>query len=322
LKIAVTGSLAYDYIMSFPGHFRDHILPDKVHMLTVSFLVDSMKKLRGGVAGNVGYSLALLGERPIVVATAGTDFGDYRAWLENEGVDTSGVVQVEGEFTASCFINTDRSNNQIVAFYPGAMSHANRLSLDGLELTAEDLCLISPTDPASMVKCMRDCRALNVPYVFDPGKQTPRIEPEFILEGVQGAAMLIGNDYEFAMMAQKTGRTEQWLIEAAPLTVVTLGEQGSVIYPRGKEPIRVPVAPVRTLEDPTGAGDAYLAGFIFGWSRGLPLTTAGRVGALASAYCIEHKGCQEHRYTRADFLARYQETFGDGAALAPMLATR
>lgn len=319
MKIAVTGSLAYDYIMSFPGYFKDHILPDKVHMLTVSFLVDSMKRMRGGVAGNVAYSLALMGERPLVVATAGTDFGDYRAWMDSQGIETSGVVQVDGEFTASCFINTDRSNNQIVAFYPGAMSHADRLSLTHLKLGKDDLCLISPTDPRSMIKCMRDCKALGIPYVFDPGKQTPRLETEVILEGIESAAVLIGNDYEFGMMAQKTGRTEQALIEAAPLTVVTRGEEGSIIYARGQPPLNIPVAPIHTLEDPTGAGDAYLAGLVLGLAHKAPLEVAGRLGALASAYVIEHRGCQEHGYTRAAFVKRYTEAFGQTPLVSKLL---
>src|SRR5688572_11307536 len=231
--------------MNFPGYFRDHILPDKVHMLTVSFLVDSMRRMRGGVAGNIAYSLALLGEKPLVVSTAGTDFSEYRGWMEKAGIDASGVVEIPDEFTASCFINTDKANNQIVAFYPGAMTHSKELSLLRLGLTAKDLVVISPTDPAAIVRYASECKQLGVPYVFDPGKQAPRLEKEQILAGLDGCAMLIGNDYEFAMMAQKVGKTEGDLIAAAPLTVVTKGEEGSVIYARGAKPVQVPVAPVK-----------------------------------------------------------------------------
>lgn len=311
MRIVVTGSLAYDYIMNFAGHFKDHILPDKVHMLTVSFLVDSMKRMRGGVAGNIAYSLALLGERPLVVATAGSDFGEYRQWMERVGIDPSGVVEIADEFTASCFINTDRANNQIVAFYSGAMARAKDLSLEGRGLTASDWVIVSPTDPMAIARYAQECRKLGVPYVFDPGKQTPRLEKEQILAGLEGAAVLIGNDYEFAMMAQKLGCSEAELIASAPLSVVTRGEQGSTVYVReGKHELVIPAAPAREVVDPTGAGDAYLAGLVFGLARKYPLEVVGRVGALCAAYAIEHRGCQEHRFAPAEFARRYVETFG------------
>ncbi len=319
MSIIVTGSLAYDYIMDFPGQFRDHILPEKVHMLSVSFLVDSMKRMRGGVAGNIAYNLALLGERPRIVATAGQDFAEYRAWLEKAGVDASGVREVPDEFTASCFINTDRSNNQIVAFYPGAMTHAKDLTLKDRQLTSDDLVVISPTDPVAIVRYASECRALGVPYVFDPGKQTPQLEKAQILAGLDGCAVLVGNDYEFGMMSQKLAMPEKDLIAAAPLTVVTLGEGGSLFYVGGaKEALRVPIAPVESVVDPTGAGDAFLAGLVYGYARGLPHEVTGRLGALVAAYCIEHRGCQEHTFLRADFRARYHEAFGDHAALAAL----
>jgi sugar/nucleoside kinase (ribokinase family) len=217
VRIAVTGSLAYDYIMAFPGYFKDHILPDKVHMLTVSFLVDSMKRMRGGVAGNIAYTLALLGERPLLCASAGQDFGEYRAWMERQGIDTAGLVQLEDEFTASCFINTDLANNQIVAFYTGAMAYSRNLSVLDYGLSSNDLVIISPTDPEAMSRYADECRTHGIPFVFDPGKQTPRLDGEQILAGLNGARVLIGNDYEFAMMAQKTGLTEEVLIRTTPL---------------------------------------------------------------------------------------------------------
>jgi adenosine kinase len=321
VRIVVTGSLAYDYIMDFPGYFKDHILPDKVHMLTVSFLVDSMRRMRGGVAGNIAYSLALLGERPTVLATAGHDFGEYRGWMERHGIDASGVTEIADEFTASCFINTDRANNQIVAFYAGAMAHARNLSLMGLGLGAEDLVVISPTDPQAITRYAEECRALGVPFVFDPGKQTPRLTGEQILAGLSGASVLVGNDYEFAMMAQATGWSEERLIASTPITVVTRGGEGSVLYRNhasgnGAAPqqvVQVPVAPVKEIVDPTGAGDAYLAGLVFGLARRLPLEVTGRVAALSAAYAIEHRGCQEHSYAPGEFAARYADAFGPAA---------
>lgn len=312
MRIVVTGSLAYDYIMNFPGHFKDHILPDKVHMLSVSFLVDSMRRMRGGVAGNIAYTLALLGDRPLVVASAGQDFGEYRAWMERQGIDTTGIKLIDDEFTASCFINTDKANNQIVAFYTGAAARSKHLSLLDFGLGAGDLVVISPTDPEAMTRHAEECRTHGIPFLFDPGKQTPRLDGDQILAGLTGASVLVGNDYEFAMMAQKTGRTEAELIAAAPLTVVTRGEQGSTIYSGATngQGVDIPVAPVADVVDPTGAGDAYLAGLVFGLVRRFPLAVVGRVAALAAAYTIEQRGCQEHSYTPAEFVERYLSVFG------------
>jgi adenosine kinase len=310
--------------MDFPGYFKDHVLPEKVHMLSVSFLVDSMRKMRGGVAGNIAYNLALLGERPLLVGSAGQDFGEYRAWLERVGVDPRGIVMLDHEFTASCFINTDRANNQIVAFYAGAMAYDHQRSLLDLGLGRHDLVVISPTDPAALERYARECQQLGVPYIFDPGKQTPRLEAQHIEIGLAGAQVLVGNDYEFAMMAKRLGIGEQELIARAPLTVVTRGAEGSLIYASGQRlelagngaanptpaPVAIPTAPITDVVDPTGAGDAYLAGLVFGIARGLSLDVAGRVAALAAAYTIEQRGCQEHSYTRAEFAERYRAAFG------------
>ena len=309
MRIVVTGSLAYDYIMDFPGYFKDHILPDKVHMLAVSFLVDSMRRMRGGVAGNIAYSLALLGERPSIVATAGEDFSEYRAWMLRHGIDADGIVEIPDEFTASCFINTDKDNNQIVAFYTGAMARSKDLSLEPLGLGADDLVLISPTDPDAMSRYAEECRRMGVPFLFDPGKQAPRLDGEQILAGLTGASILVGNDYEFGMMSKAVGWSEEKLIASAPLTVVTRGEQGSTIYADGRA-VDIPVAPVDDVRDPTGAGDAYLAGLVFGIARKFPLEITGRVAALTSAYAIEHRGGQEHSFTPADFVDRYTRAFG------------
>src|ERR671921_345771 len=263
--------------MNFPGYFKDHILPDKVHMLTVSFLVDSMRRMRGGVAGNIAYSLALLGESPLVVGTVGEDFGEYRELMEQQGMDVSGIAKIEDEFTASCFINTDTANNQIVAFYAGAMAEAKSLSLLDLGLDPEDLVVISPTDPEAMSRYADECRQLGVRFLFDPGKQTPRLDGEHILTGLEGASVLIGNDYEFAMMARKTGRTEEELISSVPLAVVTRGGEGSTIYAKDGGKVEIPIAPISKLTDPTGAGDAYIGGIFFWLGRGLFLGGGGRV---------------------------------------------
>jgi adenosine kinase len=310
VRIVVTGSLAFDYIMDFPGYFKDHMLMEKAHMLSVSFLVDSMRKMRGGVAGNIAYNLALLGERPLIVGAAGHDFGEYRAWLEGQGIDTSGISTIANEFTSSCFINTDKANNQIVAFYAGAMGHDHKSSLVDRGLTGEDLVLISPTTPEAIERYAVECQQLGIPYIFDPGKQSPRLEAEHITLGLKGAKVLVGNDYEFGMMARKLEISEEQLIASTPLTVITRGEQGSLIYTEGRLAAEIPTAPVAEVKDPTGAGDAYLAGLAFGIARDLPLEVTGRVAALAAAFAIEERGCQEHSFTRAAFAERYRAAFG------------
>ncbi len=310
MRIIVTGSLAYDYIMNFPGKFSDHILPDKVHMLSVSFLVDSMKKMRGGTAGNIAYTLALMGAKTAVVSAAGQDFAEYRDFMQSKGIDTRGIKVVPNEFTASCFINTDHSNNQIVAFYPGAVVHAREVTLASLGLEKGDWVVISPTDPESMSRHTAECKKAGVNYIFDPGKQVPRLDKAQIMAGLDGCAAFVGNDYEFGMMAKSTGLTEQQLFDMAPITVMTRGEEGSRILVKGQAVVEIPVAKPTAVVDPTGAGDAYLGALAFGLAQNLPHTETGRIAALAATYAIELKGCQEHAYSMSDFARRYQETFG------------
>lgn len=314
MRIIVTGSIAYDYIMVFPGHFKDHILPEKMHILSVSFLVESMKKQRGGTAANIAYNLALLGERPEVVATVGEDFADYRSWLERHGVDTAGIAVVPSEFTSSCFINTDLQDNQITAFYPGAMSHAHSLRFDGRGLGANDLVIISPNDPGAMSNYAAECTRLGIPYLYDPSMQAPRMTADELRAGFAGARILTGNDYEFGMMAEKLGITEPDLRALVPVSVVTKGEAGASIFTDGEEHV-IPSARANTVADPTGAGDAFRAGLAKGLASGLPWPSAGRVAAVSAVYAIEQVGTQQHSYTAADFLARYRENFGSDPAV-------
>ena len=313
MRIVVTGSIAYDYIMVFPGQFKDHILADKVHILSVSFLVDSMKKMRGGTAPNIAYNLALLGEHPHVMGTVGQDFAEYRDWLENVGVDTSLVKVIDDDFTSSCFINTDLSDNQITAFYPGAMNHAHKLRLhtDG---NKPDFVIIAPNDPAAMAQYVIECQTHNIPYMYDPSMQAPRMDGPELLTGCKNASMLIGNDYEFAMMADKIGCSEDELRQIVPLTVVTKGGEGAIIHHNG-EIFEIPVAKARRVEDPTGAGDAFRAGFVRGYLAGLSMPVVGRIASMTACYAIEQHGTQEHSYTQAEFVARYTENYGASAEL-------
>jgi len=308
MNVVVTGSIAYDYLMSFPGFFKDHILPDQIAKLSVSFLVDSMRRQRGGCATNIAYNLALLGERPLVMAAAGQDFPEYRTWLEAHGVDTAGVVEVPDEFTASFFVSTDRENNQIASFYTGAMAHAHKLSFRDLRAPA-DLAIISPNDPEAMRKYPRECQELGIPYIYDPSQQVIRLSGDDLRRGLEGSRMLIVNDYEFEMIRNKTGMSEDQVLCCTGALVVTRGSQGSTIWVGGQR-VDIPVVKPRCVADPTGVGDAYRAGIIKGMSLGLPWHVIGRMGSLAATYVLEHPGTQNHTYTWDEFLARYQENFG------------
>ncbi len=321
MRIVVTGSIAYDYLMVFPGHFKDHILPDKVHVLSVSFLVESMRRQRGGTAPNIAYNLALLGERPTVMGTVGEDFAEYRLWLEEQGIDTGAIKPIPDEFTSSCFINTDLQDNQITAFYPGAMAHAATLSLKASNLQDADLVIIAPNDPLAMARYAAECRELGIPYLYDPSMQAPRMSAEELREGFSGAKVLTGNDYEFGMMAEKLGISEAELRSLVPITVVTRGEQGASIYADGEEFV-IPAARPRQVVDPTGAGDAFRAGFVKGMLHGLSWEVVGRLASLSAVYAIEQRGTQQHHYTLQEFVERYRENFGPAPEVEALLEAR
>jgi adenosine kinase len=317
MKVFVTGSIAFDYIMVFPGKFRDHILPEKMHILSVSFLVESLRRMRGGTAPNIAYNLVLLGQKPTVVGTVGEDFAEYRSWLESRGVDTSGIKEIHNLFTASCFINTDLQDNQITAFYPGAMSHASTLSLKALHVTPDDLVVVAPNDPQAMARHAEECVELGIPYLYDPSMQAPRMTADELNAGFKGAKMLTGNDYEFGMMSEKLGITEDELRRRVSITVMTRGEAGALITVDGVE-FDIPPAKPKEVKDPTGAGDAFRSGLITGYTLGMPWDVTGRIAALTAVYAIEHAGTQEHSYTIDEFKARYRENYGDSPELAKL----
>src|SRR3990172_3656631 len=313
MKIVITGSIAYDYIMSFPGRFRDHILPDKLDSLALSFLVESMTKQRGGVAPNIAYTLALLGGRPAILATAGHDFGEYRDWLEARGVDTAPVKIIPDLFPASFFAGTDTVNGQIALFYAGAMGRASDVSFKDLPYQP-DIAMISPDDPAAMTKHVRDCIELGIPYVYDVSWQLARLSADEVREGVMGCRMLAVNDYEMSLIADKTGLAEGHPVYDRKIVVVTRGEKGATIRADGVR-YDIPVVPPRRIADPTGVGDAFRGGLLRGMAAGWGWDVAGRVASLAATYCLEHVGPQNHAYTRPEFVRRYREHFDDGGQL-------
>ena len=309
MKIVVTGSIAYDYLMSFPGAFTEHFLPEHMHRISLSFLVDTMDKRRGGCAPNIAYTLALLGERPVLMATAGEDFGEYRAWLDAAGVDTSHVRQVPGKFTASFFCSTDKDNNQIASFYTGAMADAGQLSFR--DVGDCGMAIISPNDPGAMVQYADECRALGIRYIFDPGQQCARMSGDELKEGVVGATIVICNDYEFELLRQKTGMSETDILAAgSEALIVTRGEHGSsVLTRRGTDrragrhaaPHRRSDRRRRCLPRRVSAG---------AWRCGLPYQICAQIGSVAATYALEHLGGQSHAYTWHEFRERYEEHFG------------
>jgi len=307
MRMIITGSIAYDYLMSFPGKFTEHLLPDQLERVSLSFLVDSMDKRRGGCAPNIAYTLALLGERPYLMGTAGQDFEEYRRWLDAAGVDTSLVREVPGKFTASFFCSTDATNNQIASFYTGAMAHAAELSFR--TAGPVDLVIISPNDPQAMMQYAEECRAMGIRYIFDPGQQCARMEGAELLDGITGAFMVICNDYEFGLIEQKTGKGIADVLKHAGMLVITRGEHGATIVTSAAR-FDVPAVPPRSVADPTGVGDAYRGGFMKGLAMGAEPLVCARMGSVAAAYALEHLGGQSHAYTRAEFNERYARQFG------------
>jgi adenosine kinase len=319
MKLIVTGSIAFDYLMSFPGKFTEHILAEHIQRVSLSFLVDSMDKRRGGCAPNIAYTLALLGERPYLVATAGQDFKEYDEWLQKAGVDTSHVRHVPDKFTASFFCSTDVDNNQIASFYIGAMANASELSLRTID--SPGLVIIAPNDPGAMVQYAEECRTLAIPFVFDPGQQCARMSGDELRDGITGARMVICNDYEFELVRQKTGMGEDAVVDAGGSLLITRGEHGCSIYERpgsgvgdqgsGKH-VRTDInaIPPHRIIDPTGVGDAFRGGLMKGMARGRSLKESAQIGTVAATWALEHLGGQSHAYTIKEFCDRYAEHFG------------
>jgi len=310
LKIAVTGSIAYDYLMSFPGKFSEHLIPEKLDSISISFLVDSLKKRRGGTAANIAYSLALLGESPLLVGVAGLDFPDYGDALRNAGVDLSGVKIITGEYTPSFFASTDEKGNQIAFFAQGAMRAASEVTLKEMDLGSGTIIVISPNDPRAMEMYVDECKDLGLKYVFDPGQQIVRLEKDALINGADGAKILILNDYELSMFLKKTGLDRKELANLAEALIVTLGSKGAEIMVND-EIIEIPPAPEKQIVDPTGVGDAFRAGLLTGLSYHFSWKTAGCMGSLAAVYVLEEDGPQNHSYTKEEFVKRFLTVFPD-----------
>ena len=317
MDLLLTGSVAYDYLMTFPGLFKEQILPERLESISLSFLVDSMTRQRGGVAPNIAYTMALLGERPRVMATVGEDFEEYRAWLEAKGVDAALMKVVHGVFTASFFATTDKVNAQIASFYPGAMGYASSQSLEELP-TKPELVVVSPNEPGAMTKFAEEARELGIPFLYDPSQQVLRFEGDDLARDMEGAHFLFCNDYEFGLISKKTGRSLDQILDHVKVLVITRGKDGADLY-IGGDAVHVPTAPERKIVDPTGVGDAFRGGFLAGYSHGFDWKLCGEIGSLAAVYCLEQNGPQSHVYTREEFVTRFRKHFDDGGRLDSLL---
>ena len=313
MDILITGSVAYDYLMTFPGHFKEQILPERLESISLSFLVDSMSKQRGGIAPNIAYTMAMLGAKPRVMATVGEDFEEYRAWLAAKGVDTSLMCVVPGVFTASFFATTDNASAQIASFYPGAMGYAATQSIKTLE-SKPDLVIVSPNAPDAMMKFPAECRELGIGYLYDPSQQVLRLEGTELARDMEGAQFLFCNDYEFGLISKKTGWSLDQVLDHVKVLVITRGKDGADLY-SGEDSVHIPTVPEDEIVDPTGVGDAFRGGFLAGYSRGFDWKLCGEIGSLAAVYCLEQRGPQSHSYSKQEFITRFRKHFDDGGKL-------
>ncbi|WP_028571271.1 carbohydrate kinase family protein [Desulfonatronum lacustre] len=308
MQILVSGSIAYDRIMPFPGRFADHIMPDKIHILNVCFLVNGVNEKFGGTAGNIAYTLRLLGEKPRILASVGDkDFGNYVQWLEKLEMDQTGIRVIPDELTASAYITTDQSDNQITGFNPAAMNHSSEYDFSNV-VPQDTLAVVAPGNLQDMAGYSRIYREKGVRYIFDPGQNIPAFSGEVMLEMLTGAEILISNDYELEMIMKNTGVDRAELLTRAKTIITTLGEQGCTVLRSGEE-TRLAAAKVAKVVDPTGAGDCFRAGLIKGLVEGRDVTEAAKVALTSAAYAVEHHGTQEHHFTVEQFWARYAENF-------------
>lgn len=323
--ITITGSLAFDHIMDYPGKFADQIMPDKIHQINLSFLVNNLSKQKGGTGGNIAYNLALLNMHVGILGMAGIDFSDYAKFLINAGIDVSQIKTAENNFTSSAFIMTDQSDNQITAFYPGAMDYCHKLSLEKIKT---DFVVIAPNNPQAMLNFAKQCQNKNIPFMLDPGMQLPALTKEDLIMMLNKATILIGNDYEIALLKEKLSLDETGLLEYVDILITTLGGKGSRIQtgkttlisgeskPASEIFLEIKAAKPTKVVDPTGAGDAYRAGFLTGYLQEFDLKTCGQMGSIASCFCIEKYGTTNHKFSVPEFCERYKDSFGETLSLS------
>ncbi len=316
MRIAITGSVATDHLMTFPGLFNDSLVADQLHNVSLSFLVDDLQIRRGGVAANICFGMGVLGENPLLVAAVGHDFADYRAWLEQHGVNCAFAHVSTTQHTARFMCTTDLEQNQIASFYPGAMGESCELHIG--EVAADvggiDLVLIGADDPSAMLQHSAACKELGIDFIADPSQQLPRLDGEQVKAVVEGARYLFNNEYEATLIEQRTGWTSEEVLKHVGIRVTTLGKNGVHITSRDGLDIRVAVAQEKSIKDPTGVGDAFRAGFLAGLSWELELERCAQIGALLATYVIETIGTQEFTVDPDSFIERFVHAYGETAA--------
>ncbi len=315
MSIHLSGSVAYDRIMTFPGQFEDHLLPEKLHILNVCFLIDRIEEKRGGTAGNIAYNLALMKEKPCIYASVGKDFSGYDKALEALGISLAGIRRLEENSTACAYITTDKKGNQITGFSPAAMNTPCDPAFYPRP-AAGDWALVGPGNVEDMQALPALYRSKKTPYIFDPGQQVPALTPQALLEGFSGAAALIGNDYEIELIGKMTGLTKPEMMERVDYLITTFGDAGSEVARKDwDKPRHIAAVAVPHVADPTGAGDAYRAGMLKALHAGLDMETAAELGAVCASFCIEKYGTQEHTFTKESFAKRYETAYGPLPAL-------
>ncbi|GAA3445607.1 carbohydrate kinase family protein [Planomonospora venezuelensis] len=316
MRIAVTGSIATDHLMTFPGRFGDQLIADQLDRVSLSFLVDDLQVRRGGCAANISFGMGCLGLSPILVGAVGTDFADYRSWLERHGVDCASVHISETYHTARFLCTTDEEHNQIASFYTGAMADARLIELQPIadRVGGLDLVLISPNDPDAMLRHTDEARQRGIPFAADPSQQLARMPGEQIRTLIDGAAYLFSNDYEKGLIEQKTGWSDEEVLGRVGVRITTLGPKGAVIDRKGEPSLHVAPAPELGKADPTGVGDAFRSGFLAGLAWGLSLERCGQVGNLTATHVLERVGCQEYELGQKVFLERFAAAYGADAA--------
>ena len=308
--IIISGSIAYDHVMSFPGYFKTHSLTDNLDSYDVSIH-------QGGTAPNIAFSHAMLGGNASVLGTVGRDFKPYRVSLDEAGVNTSNIIEIQDDLTASFYVTTDLDNSQITFFYPGAMSYSSKLKIKDLT-TKPDLVVISPDDPVTMKMRVRECQSLRIPYFYDPSQDIVRLNSDEIYQGVSGSKFMMLNSYEFSLLNDKLGMSERDIADLGTLLVVTNGKHGLSIWSPDTH-LKIPVYPADIVRDPTGAGDAFRGGFLRAYALDMPLELCGKVGALCATYCVENVGTQNHSYTVSEFINRFRVCFDDAGQLVALL---
>jgi len=306
MSALICGSFAYDTIMVFHDKFKNHILPDKVHILNVSFLVPDMRREFGGCSGNIAYNLKLLGGKPLPMGTVGSDFGPYAEWMDKCGISRAHVTTIDSTYTAQAFITTDQDDNQITAFHPGAMNfaHENHIThAKGVKLG-----IVSPDGRDGMLQHAEEFAEANIPFIFDPGQGLPMFDGSDLLSFIDKATWVALNDYEAQLVEERTGKSVHELAEMVDALIVTRGGEGSIIYTKEKRH-EIPLAKTRGVNDPTGCGDAYRAGLLYGIMNDMDWETTGRIASLLGAIKIESHGTQNHGFTRAEFHARFKDSF-------------